>query len=96
MPPTIPDTVTPSPNVPPLPFTPQANHPTTSDVDQMINSRIAATLEQLRYESSQKQTRQNVYTAVGIGVGGLAVGVASTMLVGRIVRGRRARNAAMK
>ncbi len=88
------DVVTPPPAAPTTPFFPSGNHPTTTEIDQMINSRIHQAVETLRYEASVKQQHKNLAKVVGIGVGGFALGVGGTMLVGRIVRGRRARAAA--
>lgn len=90
------DTVTNPPHAAPTPFFPAGSHPTSQDVDQMINSRIAAAFEELRTEANRKQSKSNVYKAVGIGVGGFAVGVGGTMLIGKLVRRSRARAAQMK
>lgn len=86
------DTATPPPHIPALPFNPSTHNPSTDDVARMIDSRIELAREQNAYNQALNK-RKNVIKAVAVGVGGFAVGVGGTMLVGRMVRNRRARMA---
>lgn len=91
----VPDTSTPAPRVPFIPQDPMRL--TADDVARMIDSRInIAAVEREEYLQAKLvvNRRKAIYTAVGIGVGGFAAGVGGTLLVGKIVRSRRARTAA--
>jgi hypothetical protein len=86
------DVVTPQPHTTPW-FPNDQNRVTANDVDQMIHSRIhaaqaaqaAAMLDQAR-----KDVRKDMYKNVGLGLGGFAVGVGGTLLIGRWRRNRAA------
>lgn len=85
---------------PPLPFLPaDPNRLTAPDVERMIDSRIhlaSLAREAALEENVRTARRKNLYTTVGIGVGSFAVGVGGTLIISRIVRGRKARSPAMK
>lgn len=82
------DTTTTPPATHITPFLPQSQHPSTQDVDQMINSRIANAVEQLRgefhsHDSTRQRNREITIGLVGLAGGALVVYTANKIVVSR-------------
>ncbi len=58
-----------------IPFMPNSPHPSTSETEQMINSRVQAAVEQLRSEFKNTQISNQRNREYFIGVVGGVVGI---------------------
>lgn len=65
--------VTPPNTNPMIPYLPQTTNPTTTDVEQMINSRLQNAVDHLRMEFHGRTPRDQRNREIGVGlVGGVA------------------------